>query len=281
MKRVIIAVIITLLGIGTLAYPKISNYFSELNGTQVIRSYSESVAEHSDEELQAAWDEAERYNESLMGSPVHDPFLEGSGMAQQDDYLKVLSLGGIMGYIEIPKIAVYLPIYHGTSEEVLNKGIGHLEGSTMPIGGKNRHSVLTGHTGLVHAKLFTDLTELEDGDMFFIHVLGKTLAYKVDQIKVVEPHDTEDLRRTGDGSDYCTLLTCTPYGINSHRLLVRGERVDFDPNDAGGMPQAAGTGIDGLMIAVAIITAAVMSVLVIAAILVSRKRRRDDEKQQD
>lgn len=281
MKRAIIAIIITLLGIGTLAYPKISNYLAEINGSQVIREYAEAIGKYSDEELAAAWAAAEQYNESLTGSPVHDPFLEGSGMALQDDYLEILDLGGIMGYVEIPKISVYLPIYHGTGEDALNKGIGHLEGSTMPIGGPDRHSVLTGHTGLVNAKLFTDLVELEKGDLFYIHVLGQILAYEVDQIKVVEPHVTEDLRRGIDKKDYSTLLTCTPYGVNSHRLLVRGIRTDYKPEVHDAITQISESGVDTVLTGAVIVTTAVMGTLVVIALVLARKKRRKQEQDQE
>jgi sortase A len=280
MKRALIVIVITLLGIAVLAYPKISNYFAEKNGSQAIQEYSEAINEYSDKELKDAWDAATEYNETLTGSPVHDPFLEGSGMAMPENYSKVLDLGGIMGYVEIPKIGVYLPIYHGTSEAVLDKGVGHLEGSTMPIGGPGTHSVLTGHTGLIHARLFTDLVELKEGDMFYVHVLGQTLAYKVNQIKVVEPHNTEDLRRTTQADDYCTLLTCTPYGINSHRLLVRGARTDYIPDVKENIVQTAGSSVDRMVFAAGTITLVVMETIIFIVLFMIRKKRRREREAQ-
>ncbi|MCL2136263.1 MAG: class C sortase [Coriobacteriia bacterium] len=228
MKKTLITIFVLIAGVGIILYPTISNYFAEKNSSRAIRIYDDSITSSDDENLESEWEAAEQYNESLTGSPVHDPFIDGSGMAMPDDYRKVLDVDGVMGYIEIPKINVYLPIYHGTNEATLRRGVGHLEGSTLPIGGSNRHCVLTGHSALASARLFTDLTELQEGDVFFLYVLGHTLAYQVDQVKIVEPHNTDDLTRLNNG-DYCTLLTCTPYGINSHRLLVRGVRIAYDP----------------------------------------------------
>jgi len=269
-KRILIIILILLLGIGVLSYPMVSNYLSERNSSKVIQKYEDSVAAYDEDLLDTAWAEAEAYNESLSGQPVHDPFLEGSGMAIPEDYANILNVEGIMGYVKIPKISVDLPIYHGTGEDVLKKGVGHLEGSTLPIGGESRHSVLTGHSGLVHARLFTDLIELKQGDLFFVYVLGKTLAYEVDQIKVVEPQTTEDLGRI-EGQDYCTLLTCTPYGVNSHRLLVRGVRVDYAPE----MEKAATpitSRLNNKVILAAVITSTVMLVLIVIALVRSKKR---------
>lgn len=230
MKRTAPILIMFILGLGLLSYPLVSSFLSARQTAQVSASYSDEIKGFSAEEIQAEWDEAVKYNENLSGSPAHDPFIEGSGMAMTDNYEEMLNLTEVMATIEIPKIGVVLPIYHGTSSEVLKTGVGHLEGSSLPVGGVDTHCVLTGHTGLPTARLFTDLTELEAGDRFFIRVLGKTLAYEVDQIKVVEPDDKSDLKRVA-GKDYVTLLTCTPYGINSHRLLVRGHRVDYAEGD--------------------------------------------------
>jgi len=219
-----------LAGIGLFAYPAVSNFIFARNCSTAAQEYDDSVAKLDAEALEQAWQEAVVYNENLQGSPVHDPFLEGSGMVMADNYYKVLDIhgDGTMGYVSIPKIAVKIPIFHGTSEATLLKGIGHLEGSSMPIGGPGSHSVITGHTGLANAKMFTDLVKLSEGDEFYLQILDRTLAYKIDQIKVVLPEQAEDLRRKVD-ADYCTMVTCTPYGINSHRLLVRGERIEYVP----------------------------------------------------
>ena len=265
--------LITIVGVGLLSYPRISHYLAELNGSRAIQVYSEAVSQFSEEELEDALDEAKLYNENLTGTPVHDPFIEGTGMAMPEDYFRVLNVDSVMGYLEIPKIGVYLPIYHGTSEEVLVKGVGHLEGSTLPVGGEDRHCVLTGHTGLIHARLFTDLIELEEGDMFYLHVLGETLAYKVDLIKVVEPQVSDDLKRTGKGDDFCTLLTCTPYGINSHRLLVRAARTEYIPEVYTAIETNSKSTIDALVTAAALVTIVVMEAIIFAVLFVLRKNR--------
>ena len=274
MKRIIISIILVLLGAGVLLYPSVSNFLSERNGSEAIREYNQKVDDYDEATLRALWDEAELYNENLTGSPVHDPFLEGTGIAMPENYRALLDLDGVMGYIEIPKISVYLPIYHGTSLQVLNMGVGHLEGSTLPIGGKSRHSVLTGHTGLTNARMFTDLTELEVGDQFYIHILGQTLAYQVDQVKTIEPNITSDLGRFVD-KDYCTLLTCTPYGVNSHRLLVRGERVDYIPAVKDAIEPVASSSTDKLLFRAAVIASVVMlgGILVTIVIVWRRKKK--------
>ena len=184
-----------------------------------------------DQEIkQKAVAEARQYNIDLTRSEVQltDPFKDKKSNGETLFYNRILDLdgSGIMGYVKIPCISVDLPIYHGTSTEVLERGIGHLAASSFPIGGKSTHAVLTGHTGLSSAKLFTDLTEMKKGDLFFIHVLDKKLAYRVDQINVIRPENTRKLQII-DGKDYVTLLTCTPYGVNDHRLLVRGIRTEY------------------------------------------------------
>lgn len=275
MKRAFLIIAVLLLGVSALAYPAASNYLIEKNGTYIIDEYEAQVEGKDPEELEKEWDEAVRYNQTLSGSPAHDPFLEGSGMAMQDNYYEVLDMNGTMAYVEIPRISVHLPVYHGTSDEVLHRGVGHLEGSSLPVGGEDTHTVLTGHTGLSNAKLFTDLRELEEGDLFYIHVLDQVLAYRVDQVKVVEPEETGDLKRVM-GKDYATLLTCTPYGINSHRLLVRGERTEYDPEEKEAIePASTLSGADrAVILAAAVTTAAMLALILLAAILSGRKRRR-------
>jgi len=230
MKRIPLIILVMLVGIGLFAYPLISEYQFSLKEEVATQEYDNAVNKEAQEELEKLWQEAMLYNENLEGNPVHDPFVEDSGMAIPENYNSVLSFegAGSMGYITIPKINVKLSIYHGTSDSVLQKGVGHMEGSSLPIGGIGAHCVLTGHTGEAHAKLFTDIRELTNGDIFYLHILNQTLAYRVDQIRVVEPGDTSELRRNMD-EDYCTLITCTPYGINTHRLLVRGTRTEYIP----------------------------------------------------
>lgn len=224
MAKKILSILLLIAGLLALGYPSISKYFSDKNSSYVTDTYEEQVQSMSADQLKKKWQEAEMYNENLTGSPVHDPFVPGSGIVMPKNYYQVLNVEGVMASVDIPKINVKLPIYHGTSEETLKKSVGHLEGSTLPIGGIDRHAVITGHTGLANAKIFTDLVELKKGDRFYINVLEKRLAYKIDQIEVIEPEHTELLRAV-KGKDYITLMTCTPYGVNSHRLLVRGIRT--------------------------------------------------------
>lgn len=225
----IIAVIFIIVGTGIFLYPSISNYFAEKNHVEAIRNYDKMVVKIGEDSLKKEKEKAQTYNENLSGDPVHDPFVLGSGYALPENYKEVLNLSedGIMGYIQIPKISVDLPIYHGTSEEVLEKGVGHIQNTSVPIGGNSTHSVLTGHTGLPNAELFTRLDELVVGDIFYIHVLNDILTYKVYEIKVVLPDNIDELRITS-GEDLVTLVTCTPYGVNSHRLLVKAERVEYE-----------------------------------------------------
>lgn len=215
-------------GAAVFCYPAISNYLNQKNQTRVVQHYEQTVTAQDDALLAEEWAKAEEYNENLAGDPVHDPFVPGSGYALPDNYLDVLNIDGVMGRITIPKIGVDLPIYHGTDAETLEKGVGHIESTSLPIGGEYRHAVLTGHRGLPSAELFTRLDELEPGDQFYLHVLDATLAYQVDQILTVEPQELENLVAE-PGQDYVTLVTCTPYGINTHRMLVRGTRVPYVP----------------------------------------------------
>lgn len=273
MKRALIILAVLLAGLALLAYPTVSNYLMEKNGSYIIDEYEEQIEQTDTGELEEAWEEAVKYNQTLSGSPAHDPFLDGSGMAMQDNYYEVLNLSAAMAFVEIPRIRVYLPVYHGTSDEVLHKGVGHLEGSSLPIGGADTHTVLTGHTGLSSAKLFTDLRELEEGDLFYIHVLDQVLAYRVDQIRVVEPNDTEDLKREA-GADYATLLTCTPYGVNTHRLLVRGVRTEYVPEEKEAIePTEVMSEADRTVLIAGAATAGVMLTLIVITGRRSRRKR--------
>ncbi len=219
----IILTVIFLVGLGVMLYPTVSDYWNSFHQTRAIANYDAVVAELDETDYEALFQAAEEYNEKLRG--LGAPFSEHEQLSEL--YYSVLDVAGngIIGYINIPKINVNLPIYHGTSDSVLNVAAGHLEGSSLPIGGEARHSVLSAHRGLPSAKLFTDLDELEVADIFTITVLNQVLTYEVDQILIVEPTQMEALNVTA-GQDYCTLLTCTPYGINSHRMLVRGHRVE-------------------------------------------------------
>lgn len=233
MKRKIIQFIIIFTGICLIAYPWISNYIYEHAAQSTISTYDEKIKETSKDDLKKMLEEARAYNEKLRKAKVvlTDPFSgDATEGISEEEYYHALAVDntGVMCTLEIPVIGVDLPVYHGTSDEVLEKGIGHLEGTSLPVGGKGTHAVITGHTGINKAKMFTDLTELKKGNQFYIHVLGKVLAYEVDDINVVLPEDTRKLSIV-DGKDYVTLITCTPYGENTHRLLVRGKRTKYVP----------------------------------------------------
>ncbi len=227
-----IAVLMLLAGLCVFLYPIVSNYLEEKNHTEAISVYDDTVKKKTEAELSAEWEKAKVYNENLAGDPVHDPFVPGSGYTLPDNYNDVLNVNndGMMGYIEIPSISVKLPIYHSTTEEVLQKGVGHIESTALPVGGLGTHCILTGHTGLPTAELFTRLSELKEGDVFYISVLDKTLAYKVCEINVVLPDDMEKLVAYKN-RDLVTLVTCTPYGVNSHRLLVTAERTEYNAEE--------------------------------------------------
>lgn len=230
--KYLLVVILLLTALGLVLYPFISNYIYENRADGIIETIekaaeSETGSSGYDDDIVAA----RQYNESLLDGHMQlkDPFIEDAKDEQTVKYKSLLNMtdDGVMGFIKIPCINVSLPIYHGTSAETLEKGAGHLQGTSLPVGGESTHSVITGHTGLSKAKMFTDLTELEIGDIFFLKVMGLNLAYKVDNISVVEPADISKLS-IERGQDLCTLVTCTPYGVNTHRLLVRGHRVNYE-----------------------------------------------------
>lgn len=234
MKRVysIIGIgLLLLAGVSLLLYPGISNWLTEQHQSKAMQQYSADVTKMNAQAIKEERVKAKEYNDSLSGIVVKDPFIPGSGTVLPENYNSILNLNGTIGYIEIPKINVSLPIYHGTGETVLKKGIGHMEMTAFPISGRGSHTVLTGHRGLSSAKLFTDLDQLVIRDVFYLHVLDETLAYEVDQILVVEPDDTSAMLPVAD-KNYVTLVTCTPYAINSHRLLVRGTNVPYIGDEA-------------------------------------------------
>lgn len=225
----IIRIIGLLIAFSVLLYPTISNYLYEKNSSKVISLYDEEMAKLDEEKRNALLEEAKAFNKKLSGdTDFLDPFLR-ENKKMDETYSSILNISdsGMMGYIKIPKLEIKLPIYHGTQEKVLQSGIGHLEGTSFPVGGENTHCVLTGHRGLPSKILFTNLDKLQMGDIFYINVLGENLAYEVNQILTVFPEETESLRIV-EGKDYVTLVTCTPYGINTHRLLVRGTRISYE-----------------------------------------------------
>ena len=222
-KIVIILVLGFLVGVSLLLYPAVSDYWNSKTQTRAIVNY-ESVLEHMEpEDYSAIFQQAYEFNRKLFESEVN-PLLYPEMFPEYYETIKVTDFG-MIGYLHIDRIGVELPIYHGTSPEVLSYGVGHLEGSSLPVGGESTHSVMSAHRGLPSAKLFTDLDRMELGDTFRIVVLDQILTYQVDQIKIIEPNEMEDLQIV-EGKDYCTLFTCTPYGVNTHRLLVRGIRIE-------------------------------------------------------
>ena len=226
----VLGVLCILLAVAFSVYPLVSNYLAEKNKSLVRTAYTETVEELDDLNIQAMLAAAQEYNATLAPGTISmdGAFSSDALLAAAEGYYDLLAVNvaGIMGYVEIPKIEVYLPIYHGTEEEVLSIGVGHLLGSTLPVGGESTHTVLTGHSGLATEKMFSDLDKLTVGDVFYLHVLDEVLAYEVDEINVVLPEDTSHLSIT-KGEDYCTLVTCTPFGVNTHRLFVRGSRIEY------------------------------------------------------
>ncbi len=215
-----------LIGFGIMLYPVLSNALSQISYNETISSYEQSVSDENSSLYQSMIQEAVHYNEKLTTSSIVDVFSDPE-ITNSEEYMDILNLNrdGVMGYISIPKIDIKIPIYHGTSSEVLSKGVGHLEGSSFPVGGESTHAILSAHRGLPSARLFTDLDQLEVGDKFYIYILDQVYTYQVDQVLVIEPSETDALQ-IQDGKDLVTLVTCTPYGVNTHRLLVRGERVE-------------------------------------------------------
>ena len=224
------AILVFLLALGITLYPVISNFYNQRHQSQIHTQYEAVVEQTDDSELIQTRELAQQYNEAIQpGSRPDDAYSRDAILEASRNYEDQLNLAGdgIMGYVEIPLIRVNLPIYHGTASETLDVGIGHLLGSSLPVGGESTHSVLTAHSGMAGQKMFSDIDQLEEGDVFYLQILGETLAYQVDAIHVVLPHDTTYLGIT-QGEDQCTLVTCTPFGVNTHRLLVRGSRIPYE-----------------------------------------------------
>lgn len=264
----IILVLIFFVGLSLLLYPTISDYWNSFHQSRAIATYSEAVAELDDEDYEKMWQEAEAYNQKLSNQPNRWDLTE----EEEKEYNRILDVGGtgIMGYIEIPEIKVSLPIYHGTDEGVLQIAVGHIPGSSLPVGGIGTHSVVSGHRGLPSAKLFTNLDELEEGDVFMIRVLDETLTYEVDKISIVEPDDLTGLEIDPE-LDLCTLVTCTPYGVNSHRLLVRGHRIPNLEDDSIRVTADA-MQVDRLIVASAI-AVPILLILIIWVLVHYRKKK--------
>ncbi len=224
MNRWILAAACSVMAVGLLLYPLIGELISEKYHSDVETTYTAAIADTDDVELTAQREAAERYNAMLPGAAI----TEGGASAPPLAYAQQLTVGGVMAYVDIPKINVYLPVQHGTDADTLERAVGHVVGTSLPVGGSSTHAVLSAHSGMASSKLFSDIDQLAVGDTFYIHVLGEVLAYKVDTIHTVLPTDTS-LLQIEDGKDLVTLVTCTPFGVNTHRLLVRGHRVPYTP----------------------------------------------------
>ena len=221
-KSTIILLVSFFIGLSVLLYPSISSYWNSKTQSEAIVDYESMLSQYKPEDYTAIFAEADAYNKQL--AQLNEPLVEHNRLP---DYNSILNVGGtgMMGYITVPKISQELPVYHGTSDGVLSVAVGHLQGTSLPVGGENTHCVVSAHRGLPTAVLFTHLDRMEIGDMFYFTILDRTITYEVDQIRIVEPDDA-GLIQIKDGKDYCTLLTCTPYGINTQRLLVRGHQID-------------------------------------------------------
>lgn len=227
----IIFIFVVIVGVSVMLYPVMLNFINSKRETHIIEEYSDKVKELRQANYDYLFEEARKYNQDLTNDNIVDAFSKDNSI-ENEEYNKLLNINndGVIGYIKIPKIDVNIPIYHGTSTKVLEKGIGHFEKSSLPVGGDGTHSILPGHRGLPSSRLFSDLNQLQEGDLFYIYVLDQILAYKVDKISVVDPDDIENLKME-EGQDYVTLVTCTPYAINTHRLLVRGTRITYNEEE--------------------------------------------------
>ena len=264
----IFLILALLAGLTLLLYPTASDYWNSFHQSQAIASYAESVSNLTAVDYERLWLDADAYNQELVQKTYPLLFDE----AEREDYNALLNVSsnGIMGYIEIPKINVSLPIYHGTDESILQIAVGHIPGRSLPVGGASTHCVLSGHRGLPSATLFTNLDQLSEGDVFLLRILNETLTYEVDQIHIVLPQESDELNIIS-GRDLCTLVTCTPYGINSHRLLVRGTRIENQESASSAQITADAIRIDPILVAP---IAAVPMLLVLTVLLLMPSGRR-------
>ena len=269
------AILIAAFFIGALLllYPTISDFWNSFHQSRAIASYAEQVADLDENAYDRLWEDARTYNKTLGDRMNRFVMAE----EQKKAYAALLNIAdnGVMGYIEIPKVRCNLPIYHGTDEAVLQVAIGHVPGSSLPVGGESTHCVLSGHRGLPSAKLFTNLDELETGDVFMLRVLDETLTYEVDQIRTVLPNELGDLAIV-EGEDYCTLVTCTPYGLNSHRLLVRGHRVENHAGASTIRVTADAMQIEPLQVA-PLVAAPILVVMLVVVLIPHRTKGKGDE----
>lgn len=270
----ILLILIFLVGLSLLLYPSISNYWNSFTQSKTIANYVQTVSDLNKEKYDAIINDAARYNASLTGR-TNSYLLSPE---QQREYTNLLNVSGdgVMAYIDIPTIQVTLPVYHGTSESVLQTTIGHLEWTSLPVGGESTHCVVSGHRGLPSAKLFTDLDKLIEGDIFMIRVLDEVLTYEVDRIRIVEPTDTNDLKII-QGEDLCTLVTCTPYGVNSHRMLVRGHRIDNIEESEVARVVADAMQIEPLIVAPIVATPMLLMLLILLLLPKKHKSENGDD----
>lgn len=266
----LLIVVVFVVGLSFLLYPTVSNLWNQAHQSRAIAAYTEQVEKLDDSSNKEMLKAARKYNKELLKKADHWK-LSKKDKKKYESLLDV-SGTGIMGYIEIPKIACSLPVYHGTDEGALQIAIGHLEGSSLPVGGKSSHCVLSGHRGLPSARLFTDLDQMEEGDTFILNILGHKLAYEVDQIKVVLPEEMSDLE-IQEGRDLCTLVTCTPYGINTHRLLVRGHRVKYVETKVQEQKEVSKPKTDTRPVIAGAVAGAVVLFIIIFAVRRRRKHR--------
>ena len=270
----IFIILIFLVGLGFISYPTVSNLWNQAHQSRAIATYSKQVEKLDDSENKKMLKAARKYNKSLLKKSDHWK-LSKKDKKKYESLLDV-SGTGIMGYIEVPKIDCSLPIYHGTDEGALQIAIGHLEGSSLPVGGKSTHCVLSGHRGLPSARLFTDLDQMEEGDIFILNILGRKLAYEVDQIRVVLPEEMSDLE-IEEGKDLCTLVTCTPYGINTHRLLVRGHRTKYVEKKVEEEQKKVQTKKTDIRLTIAGGTGVLILLIIIIVIVIKRRRKRRNQ----
>lgn len=269
-------ILIFLLGFLILAYPHISNFYYKIESNNIVNYFDKEKGKLSKEEIDRRFELAEAFNKSLINNIDDDPYDDKVEIKEgRAEYARMLEIKEYIGHVEIPKIREDVPIYAGTSEEVLQKGAGHLEGTSLPIGGENSHTVITAHTGLPSKKLFTDLDKLKEGDIFYIHNFKDILAYKVNQIKVVEPSKFDDLLVVKD-KDYATLLTCTPYMINTHRLLVRGERVPYVKEDH----EANKIGYNNIFVTYFIYWMALLVTIILSIYIIKRKKKNEKKEKE-
>ena len=270
----ILLVLILLAGLSLLLYPSFSDYWNSFHQSRAIATYSDAVEQLDEEKIETFWQEAVEYNERMAAVGNRFSLSED----EEEEYNKLLNITGtgIMGYIEIPSIRCSLPIYHGTDDAVLQIAAGHIEGTSLPVGGESSHCVISGHRGLPSAKLFTDLDQLTEGDVFMLRVLDEVLTYEVDQILIVEPSDLDALQ-IEKGKDLCTLVTCTPYGVNTHRLLVRGHRIENLESASSARVPADAVQVDPVMVA-PVVAAPMLLILLIWVLVSSSKKKQENKK---